>query len=1167
MAETVVEVLAKFRADTADFNRRLTEVQSQLDALSKKTTDVSNKSNASFGSISGSLGKMATAFGSVAAVAGGALISIGVKSFMAAARVQELDVAINAVGKSTGLGYQAIADAATGIKSMGIEMQVAQRSALMFAQNNLKLADASKLARTAQDLAVLSGKNSTEEFQLLTYAVMTQRSELFKSAGVNGSVQGAYQAMAKSLGKSTNALTAQEKVQAAMNMALSEGAKVAGTYEAAMTSPGKVLRSFARITDDIQVSIGETLLNGFGPMIVAAYHLYKAFSELIVPGGALYPIIQALTAVFTSLAQPVTDAITHFTDFLTKMKPITTSVGDMGAQIQKYLPVIASLATAFATFAGGQLLQGIPVLGKFVGGLNPIATAILVLVATSPKLRDAFMNLLDSLKPMLGVLKEVAKFVGTVVNDAIVILGEAINALAGFIRSATKYISEHKTQFEVLAGVLVGVGAGILVYITVAKTIALVTKAWGAAQAALNIILDANPIGLIMIAVVALIGGMVVLWNHSLGFRKVMIEIGKVVLPIIGFIIKAVGVMAEAWLQVVTGPMRLMLKGLGFFVPAAKTAAQELDKMPKAVGSFFDTAAAKIDSFAGKLDKFQNSKITLPNLGGSEFTLPKAKETPAKSPAGKIPGVTPDTGPTAAQTAAAQALADMKVVLKKYNDFIQNDFVPGFQKDSSTAQDTVMKALDQLKNVFDEKAKGLKGQALLNLQEAYNKTDDAIRKFIPQAKDIGQQFEDLNTKIEETTKKLEEATKNRADAASAFAELLKKPFGEQSAINKAMSGAQATADSIIGMYDNIVQQIDKRYSGLDQTGRNQLVDYLTKQTQRLVDLSNKRIKVAKDLEKAQAALDKITQEQASFVDTAKSSMSGFATALVDLSKSDAIATIQVIKTSSGMVISQMGTSNNAIDSITKQLKDRLQTIKDFAKNIQNLVSRGVNKDYIKQLVGAGPEAGGATAAALSSATSAQLQEINTLYSGISDTAASYSDSMGQLFYGSGVAAAQGLVTSLTDQQAAIDAEMLSIVADITEKLKPLSDLGSNLGDDLIQGMLDKLNARKTELVTLAESIATAIAVAMANALAGIGVLGATVPPVTPTPTPKTKEATSFLDQANWNRTMNPSGGAYDSSNNGSSTTINTTINAKNVDQALLHDSFVDSLSKSLLGRR
>jgi len=534
MAETpTMEVRARLTADSGQF------IQSMENAV--KATESLQKS-ASMAQ------KAISAFSVASAIGAGGLIKLGVDSFMAAARVQELDIAMNAVGKSTGLGYEAIASAATGIKQMGIEMAVAQRSALMFAQNNLKLADASKLARVAQDLAVLSGKNSTEEFQLLTYAVMTQRTELFKSAGINGSVQQAYEKMAKSLGVSTQQLTAQQKVQAAMNLALEEGSRVAGTYEAAMTSPGKVLRSFARLNDDLKVALGDALLKGIGPMIVALYHLEKTLVNAVEGTGAFHKILVALQAVFVYIFTPITKFIEHLKDYIEKFDKVNINTGKLATTLNQFLPILLAVGAGFATLGGQHLLRMIPILGEFLVFLDPIAVALVVLSFTSEKVRTAFGNLLRAMTPLLEVAKNVGMVLLNVLSYAVGIVAKMINGLAMIISATIGFIERYASVFKTLA-VAVGIlalayGAYKLTLVAVdawqkitefgTQAMSIAMDIWAgiclvaeaatggvtAAFEALAVVLETNPIGLVIGAVVALIGGLVVLYNTSDTARK-----------------------------------------------------------------------------------------------------------------------------------------------------------------------------------------------------------------------------------------------------------------------------------------------------------------------------------------------------------------------------------------------------------------------------------------------------------------------------------------------------------------------------------------------------------------------------------------------------------------------------------------------------------------------
>jgi len=84
------------------------------------------------------------------------------------------------------------------------------------------------------------------------------------------------------------------------------------------------------------------------------------------------------------------------------------------------------------------------------------------------------------------------------------------------IVGTSKYLSEHADT----VGIVLGVVGGLFGLI---KTISTVTRLWTAAQAILNVVMAANPIMLIVLAVAALTAGFIYLWNTNVGFRNFFI--------------------------------------------------------------------------------------------------------------------------------------------------------------------------------------------------------------------------------------------------------------------------------------------------------------------------------------------------------------------------------------------------------------------------------------------------------------------------------------------------------------------------------------------------------------------------------------------------------------------------------------------------------------------
>jgi hypothetical protein len=575
MAETpTMEVRARLTAETAQFTKGM---QQATQSMNQFTEGSSRLRGAMVG------------IGIASAAATTAIIALGTKAFMAAARVDELDVAMNAVGKATGLGYQAIRDAAIATKDMGIEMEIAQQSAIKFAQNNLDLAYASQLARAAQDLAVVSGKNSTDTFNMLTHAVITGRSEVLKSVGIQKSAGQMYESFARSIGKSASALTYQEKQTAVATGALAEAAKVAGTYEAAMQSPGKVLRSFSRITNDIQVSLGNMLLKGIGPIVFHLYEFYKSLSKAIANSVVFRTAIEAIQMVLVKLTTPVVDFLKKMKDMVDNLTKVSTAAGEvksnfdpagtavknLASKIEFVLPALAAMTAMFATFAGAQIFSQVPILGKVLGGLagpiGIITVGLVTLYLTSTQVRNAVNNLVSAFKPLLPALTQIGKMFAFAGGVAVAILAKAINILASIISGSIAFVQKYASAFKTL-GVVIGIlAAGYAGYRTAILLTTAATWLWGAATTAvttvtkalttavrlLNLTLAFNPIPLIIGLVIALMTAFVYLMKTNEDFAAVVSKVFNFVMEItvkvFAWIVKGIGYVLQSfasWMRI-----------------------------------------------------------------------------------------------------------------------------------------------------------------------------------------------------------------------------------------------------------------------------------------------------------------------------------------------------------------------------------------------------------------------------------------------------------------------------------------------------------------------------------------------------------------------------------------------------------------------------------------
>ena len=312
-----------------------------------------------------------------------------------------------------------------------------------------------------------------------------------------------------------------------------------------------------------------------------------------------------------------------------------------------------------------------------------------------------------------------------------------LKAFLDTITKTVEWVKQNSSWLSYLAGAVVAVTVALAAYNATVKIVAATTKAWAfisgvaktvmtgltTGQWALNGALNANPIGLVVAGVVLLIGAFVLAWNKSETFRKMMIQVGKVGLVAFGGLLKMMGLYAESVLKVVTGPLKLLLKGLALLgIGPAKTALKGLETATKGVGDFFDSAAKKVEAMAGKLDKL-NKPIKL------TFSSPKIPDMPNTGGA-TTGGGTGGKGGVSKETAKANE-GYMKIV-KDLNDKITDAKIK-FNETMAELEKDYNKTVTKLRSAAAEKIASLTkdhNEKVSKLEaDAKNKSVAATNKF------------------------------------------------------------------------------------------------------------------------------------------------------------------------------------------------------------------------------------------------------------------------------------------------------------------------------------------------------------------------------------------------------------------------------------------------------
>lgn len=258
------------------------------------------------------------------ALAGAGFITLATKAAFSASRVDELTLALHAIGKANNITAKETDKAVVALRKNNISYEDALQVTARFIQNELKLTDAIKLSNVAKDLAVIAGLGSSDATNILTQAISGQSVMMLRQFGIVTTLDDAYEKYGSTLGKTSQDLTQAEKKQALFNIIIEGGTKVVGVYEAAMQSSGKQFRSFTtRILPDFIVQLGRA----FEPsLLIIVNELTASVKNLSTWFSANKEAVAIWGTNFSNAIKTGIDAFKAFVDFLMNNQGIVIGV-------------------------------------------------------------------------------------------------------------------------------------------------------------------------------------------------------------------------------------------------------------------------------------------------------------------------------------------------------------------------------------------------------------------------------------------------------------------------------------------------------------------------------------------------------------------------------------------------------------------------------------------------------------------------------------------------------------------------------------------------------------------------------------------------------------------------------------------------------------------------
>jgi phage-related protein len=327
----------------------------------------------------------------------------------------------------------------------------------------------------------------------------------------------------------------------------------------------------ARTVDDVRTILGN-VRTGFAEVEHAAQPIVQILTDIAVVGSEFIP---NLAGGLANLAQRTADWVRHaretgilhdiISQALSVVGQLGMILGNVGMIIvsvfragydqgQGFLTTLVQLTTSVREFVSSA--QGMAVLragfqgvGDAVGAITPLigTAASIVLgqllpafsqfaVILAPIVHELLRALQDAFRQLAPLVPQLASTVGTLVGSFIPLIPLVTQLALILLPPLLSIITALGPAFPFLAiGIFAAVQAfqalnalvtfsklAIELYESRMLLVRVATGLWTAAQWLLNAALTANPIGLVILALVALGAGLYMAWTHSETFRNIV---------------------------------------------------------------------------------------------------------------------------------------------------------------------------------------------------------------------------------------------------------------------------------------------------------------------------------------------------------------------------------------------------------------------------------------------------------------------------------------------------------------------------------------------------------------------------------------------------------------------------------------------------------------------
>ena len=441
---------------------------------------------------------------------------------------------------------------------------------------------------------------------------------------------------------------------------------------------GPMLAAFSQLTDFVK-QIGpqlKTLFTDAGPLLQP---LVKGFEGLVsgaLPGfiamiKAAQPVFATLSGAFTDLGKslgimfgdfaqaegPSAVVLKSILDLVNTLFPILGELGKVfataiapaiasfGSALDQVLPALLPLGSIIAQLAGAALTDLASILSALGGLLVKVAPSFTALAKAAGSVFTAMendgvfasvanaieglstpiANLINALvKGLVPVLPQVvslfSQVAGVVTSGLVTVLSGIAGAMTSLIKSLPPGVIEAIAIAFVgwkVIGAVSGMLSGLLGVVTgVIDPLLKMAKAIGLVDVAM----DANPIGIVVLAIAALGVAFYLAWEKSAGFRDFIKTLGSDVLGAGIVVVQGFKEITDAFLGMVGTILHGLVDAFGWIPglgPKLKTASAAFDGFKGSVDNAFTGIIKTMQGWQGELGASQQtvSAVTASIMG------------------------------------------------------------------------------------------------------------------------------------------------------------------------------------------------------------------------------------------------------------------------------------------------------------------------------------------------------------------------------------------------------------------------------------------------------------------------------------------------------------------------------------------------------------------------